>query len=266
MPFTLAHPAAALPLRSHLGRLGSASALAVGSMVPDLPYFLPLGIDGPESHSLLGILWFDLPVGVAAWLVYALLLRPFGLALLPVAVLRRLDDTAPRPRLSPSRAGRGRDSVTVGAATHVAWDSFTHAPGAAVDFFPLLRTPVPLFTGYTPEVYTLLQHASSLAGLLLLAGGPCAGTADAATPRGRPAPPLPLPPRLLAAAVIVLPTLATLVWVFSRPHERPGHGRLPHRPAVRGRGHLLRRLRLHHDDGGDGGRGPRRAAFAHEGR
>jgi uncharacterized protein DUF4184 len=214
MPFTLAHPAAALPLRSRLRSLGCASALAVGSMVPDLPYFLPLGIDGPESHSAAGILWFGLPAGLAAWLVYVFLVRPFALALLPVSILRRLDAPSSRPVVSRRALAAVAVSAVVGATTHVVWDSFTHASGAGVDIFPVLRTPVRLFDGYAPEVFTLLQHASSLAGLALLAVW-AVRWYRRTTPTGTPtATPLPLSLRTLAAAAVVLPTAATALLVL----------------------------------------------------
>ncbi|MSQ59664.1 MAG: DUF4184 family protein [Betaproteobacteria bacterium] len=40
MPFTIAHPAAALPLLRPLRGFGVLSALVIGSMTPDFPYFL----------------------------------------------------------------------------------------------------------------------------------------------------------------------------------------------------------------------------------
>ena len=51
MPFTGSHPAAVLPLM----RWGlMPSALVIGSMVPDLPYFLPVP-DLGNTHSLIGL-------------------------------------------------------------------------------------------------------------------------------------------------------------------------------------------------------------------
>jgi hypothetical protein len=166
MPFTLAHPAAVLPLRRGLGRLGIPSALVVGSMVPDLAYFFPLGVTGSQSHSGAGLLWFCLPVGIAALVVFDWLVGPFTVAMLPSAVSLRLD-----PRSVGFNAQRlltAGPAILVGAVTHVAWDSFTHSSGIAVQAFPALRAPVPLFPWYVPQVFTLLQHGSTLAGLALL--------------------------------------------------------------------------------------------------
>ncbi len=168
MPFTLAHPAAALPLRRPLGRLGSLPALAAGAMVPDLPYFLPLGVTGVPSHSLSGLVWFCLPAGLACWFVYELILRPFGRALVPATIARRLGASARGEASSATHVACAAASVLVGAMTHVAWDAFTHGSGAVVKVWAVLRVPVPVFDGYAPQVFTLLQHASTLVGLGLL--------------------------------------------------------------------------------------------------
>lgn len=168
MPFTLAHPAVALPLRRVLGRLGSPSALAVGSMIPDLAYFLPLGVSGAQSHSVRGLLWFCLPAGVVGWVAYKALVRPFVVQLLPDAVARRV-----RPgntvNCSPLAFLPVGVSVLLAAATHVVWDSFTHSTGFVVQALPVLRQPVHLVDWYQPHVFTVLQHGSTLAGLTALA-------------------------------------------------------------------------------------------------
>lgn len=95
MPFTLAHPAAVLPLHRRLRRRASLSALVVGSITPDLAYFLPLGVSGSQSHSALGLLVFCLPVGMLAWGVYLMVLRPFILGLIPRPLSQRMARRAP---------------------------------------------------------------------------------------------------------------------------------------------------------------------------
>jgi len=61
LPFTLAHPAAVLPLR----RTGLVfSALVVGSMAPDFPYFLSVSDAIRWGHSTRGVFLFCLPFGL----------------------------------------------------------------------------------------------------------------------------------------------------------------------------------------------------------
>jgi hypothetical protein len=62
MPFTASHVAAVLPLvRTPL----LPSALVVGSMVPDLPYFLPLPLTSYVTHSPVGVVSVDALMGLA---------------------------------------------------------------------------------------------------------------------------------------------------------------------------------------------------------
>jgi hypothetical protein len=92
MPFTLAHPAAAVPLRGCLGRFGVLSALVIGSMTPDCSYFLPWTVPRSETHSPSGLLWFCLPAGLLAYALFHIVLKGPLLALLPTQILGRLGD------------------------------------------------------------------------------------------------------------------------------------------------------------------------------
>lgn len=166
MPFTLAHPAAVLPLRRFAP--GALVALLVGSMVPDTPYFLPsrLGGWGWLTHSLRGSLLVDVPLGCAAVLFLCLLRRPLTVLLgtrTRELVRDSLDALAGTPRhwlLAPP-------AVLLGAWTHIGWDSFTHSTGWMVRRVPLLRAPVTAGP-YTTELCHVLQYLSSILGLWLL--------------------------------------------------------------------------------------------------
>ena len=69
MPYTLAHPAAVVPLHPVLkGRLRLA-ALVIGSTTPDYQYFLRLYTEGGFSHTLPELLLVCLPAGwLTLWL------------------------------------------------------------------------------------------------------------------------------------------------------------------------------------------------------
>jgi len=135
-------------------------------MIPDLVYFLPLGVSGSQSHGLLGIFLFCLPAGVLAWIVYRGVLRPFVLALGPRSVVHRMGASLSPWSFAELKAVSA--SVLVGAATHVVWDSFTHSTGFVVQALPALQVPVYLFEWYRPKVFTLLQHSSTFLGLTAL--------------------------------------------------------------------------------------------------
>lgn len=161
MPFTLSHPAAVLPLVGRMGTVGS--ALAVGSMMPDVPYFLSVGWARPLTHSLASVLWWSVPAGLVVWLAFQHLARRPALFLLPRALRERL---APAP--GPLRPLAVPISLAVGALTHLAWDLATHETG------PLLAGALGLDGGSAARTldrwsYRALQHGSTLGGALGIA-------------------------------------------------------------------------------------------------
>ncbi len=127
MPFTGSHPAAVLPL----GRTGLVpSALVIGSMIPDLPYFVALPVDARTTHTVVGALTTDVALGLAVFCLWQGLLAPAAIAAAPAGVRARLDQRLPvgiREHLQTSRgAASVAMSLAIGALTHVVWDSFTH--------------------------------------------------------------------------------------------------------------------------------------------
>src|SRR5262245_4745992 len=98
MPFTFAHPAAAVPLHRPFGRYGVVSALVIGSLSPDIAYFLPLSVAHADSHSPTGLLWFCLPVSLLSYVLFHTLLKGPLLGLLPDFALSRLQAHALRFR------------------------------------------------------------------------------------------------------------------------------------------------------------------------
>ncbi len=167
MPYPIAHPAAVLPLARPLGRYAVLPALVIGSIVPDLWYFVPLATRD-LSHSVEGLFVFSLPLGLTLyWLFHALLKAPL-VALLPAAAAARLAPLAV-PGL-PARPWRAvLLGLLLGAVTHLAWDSFTHEEGLIVQRFPALQGQLFAIGGYPLRVYQLLQHGSTLLGTAFVA-------------------------------------------------------------------------------------------------
>ena len=165
MPFTLSHPAAALPF---LSTPLLPAAVVVGTMAPDIPYYVPLFVPRDLSHSFLGLVTVDLALGVIGALLWWFVLRRPIIDLFPRVIGTRIPAVG---RLAWRRVGWGWPltvavlllSVLVGGATHLLWDSFTH-PGWVADHLALLRVQAgPLL------VEKWLQHASTVAGLVILA-------------------------------------------------------------------------------------------------
>jgi hypothetical protein len=169
VPLTIAHAVAAIPLRRPLGRLGVLAALVIGSITPDLPLFLPIPLSRNASHTALALLWFCLPAGVLSYLLYDLVLdRPLR-ALMPEGLQRRLTRVGREAR-PPVWTPAVLLSLLLGAATHSAWDSFTHGGSAGVGgWLPIIETRLFTISGYTAYVFSVLQHLSTTVGMIVLA-------------------------------------------------------------------------------------------------
>ena len=211
MPFTLAHPAAVLPLRNRVPRILPWSALVIGSMTPDFHYFL-LGLSRDNSHSLPGLFRFCLPVGMVAWLLFhTLMKRPLTL-LLPDSESSRLWHCArSSTRISIGSILAAGLAILVGASTHVIWDAFTHGDGWGVARLPELSGSIVILNGYNLTVFRVLQHGSTLVGLMLLARAYLPWRGDTAADPTTPT--LSRRVRLLALVlIVVLPAAAAFAY------------------------------------------------------
>lgn len=156
MPFTPAHVAAVLPL---VGKRRPTwvvpSALVIGSMVPDLLYFVPIRIDRDLSHSLTGVVTLDLALGLLVVALWRSVASPVVRDLAPGSIRGRI----PVPPPATLRAALWAVPCVVGGAlTHVGWDSFTHANGWVVERVPFLTEDHGL------PVFKLAQYGSGLLG------------------------------------------------------------------------------------------------------
>jgi hypothetical protein len=136
-------------------------------MAPDFAYFVSLGVGGNFTHTAWGVPVYCVPAGLIVYLVYCLLVRPALLAWLPHAVSARMPTDIQWTLRSPGAMATVLISLAVGALTHIIWDSFTHANTVVVDSLSWLRTVVALGE-YQIPVFKLLQHLSSLAGLVVI--------------------------------------------------------------------------------------------------
>jgi hypothetical protein len=161
MPFTLAHPIAIFPIwRGSSNRL-HLPGLILGSMVPDLEYFIALQPSGTIGHTPMGILAQGIPASMGLWLLICYGLATPFLALIPLPnvdlwLLREKANFRQRYHLI-NLGG----SIAIGAMTHIFWDSFTHPIGWFVIHFPVLQTKIGSL-----EIYKIFQYGGGILGLL----------------------------------------------------------------------------------------------------
>ena len=159
MPFTPSHAVAILPfVRTPL----PAAALVVGSMAPDLQYFVPLDLTRSASHSWPGILTIDMPIGIAALLLWVLLLRAPVLDYSPRWLRERV--TPPqRARSWIVYAGLVLAALALGILTHLLLDFPTHR-GWLSEHVTWMQGSVGPFT-----VIRILHFGASVLGAVIIA-------------------------------------------------------------------------------------------------
>lgn len=170
MPFTFTHPAIILPFTYLNRKWFSLTGLVIGSLTPDFEYFLRMKVKSNYSHTLWGMLWFDLPLGLILAFIFHNLVRDN---------LFKNSPTLFKSRLSKFRQFDWNYffkknwlivliSLLIGITSHLFWDSFTHSSGYFVVKNSLLRYNINLLGNEIP-VYKILQHGSSLIGGLIIA-------------------------------------------------------------------------------------------------
>lgn len=170
MPFTFSHPAIVLPLTFLPRQWFSLTGLVIGSLTPDFEYFLRMRIKSNYSHTIDGLFWFDLPLGLLLAFIFHNIVRDSFFDNLPTIL---------KSRFSVFRQfdwnGHFKKnwlvvtiSILIGAASHIFWDSFTHDHGYFVQTIPELQNSVG-FLGRQIPILKILQHSSTLLGGLVIA-------------------------------------------------------------------------------------------------
>lgn len=170
MPFTFSHPAIILPLTYLSRKWFSITGLVIGSIVPDFEYFLRMKVKSSYSHTLDGIFWFDLPLGLLLAFIYHNIVRNPLTDNLPIPLKSRLVNFQ-QFNWNNHFAKNWPIvilSLLIGAASHLIWDSFTHHNGFFVEQIPFLQHSINLYTINIP-ILKILQHASTLIGGITIA-------------------------------------------------------------------------------------------------
>lgn len=128
MPFTAAHPALVLPIKGKWPKYFSLTALVVGSMAPDFEFFIRFQHQRGPGHTLLGSLYFNLPlIFLAAALFHHIVKKPF-IYCLPEFLGKRFYDMAEDKWsvATPRNFFVFTYSALIGMLSHFTLDAFTH--------------------------------------------------------------------------------------------------------------------------------------------
>lgn len=225
MPFTVSHVAAVLPAYRPLSRRQLFSAAIIGSMVPDFGMLLPVTFARWQTHSLSALFTFCLPVGLCAYALLQLLIKPAVMQIAPDSAYRRLcAEQAVAPPQTISRWLYVALIIVLGAATHLIWDGFTHEDAGGVRMFPVLEDYGPEMAGHPLQLYRWLQYGSSVFGLIVVFAALwfwLRHAADAGATSVSASRRIDAPERLFWIVSYVLLPLLAMLWVVS--HLWLGH-------------------------------------------
>ena len=169
MPFTFSHPAVVLPLAYLPKKWVSMTGLIIGSLLPDFEYFIRMKILSIHSHELIGLLWFDLPLGLLSCFVFHNIVRESLLNNLPLFFKERLlvFNKFDWNEYFINHWKVVLASILIGAYSHILWDSFTHENAYFVTHIPWLETKV-FFLDKEIPIFKLVQHTSTLIGAFVI--------------------------------------------------------------------------------------------------
>jgi hypothetical protein len=195
-------------------------------MIPDWPLFVPLPPSYATTHSLPGLFTACLPLGFVGFMAFQAVMKQPLIALLPAPVRCRCAAIAtPSPAATVPAALSVALAVTIGAATRVIWDAFTHQGRWGTRLVPWLDTTVLTVAGHAVPGYKLMQYGSTAVGLPLLAA-----LAVVWLRRQAPAPLDSLPSLPLAVRVLAVPAAlgvpAILTWYFWATETAGAYDRL----------------------------------------
>lgn len=164
MPFTVSHAFFALPIRYIKPKYFSTTGLVLGSMSPDLEYFLHLEPYRSIGHTWQGLWLQALPLCILlAALFHYIVKKPLSKHLPSMWKLdARCYAMLQQEQLYSWRAWAVFIiSAVIGFMTHIFLDEFTHAHSAFRELLPWIWDSVLLGL----PLYKMLQYGASLIGL-----------------------------------------------------------------------------------------------------
>lgn len=166
MPFTFSHPAIVLPLKKILRDKVSLTGLCVGSLMPDFEYFIYMNIQSRIGHSMSGVWYFCLPLGLMICFIFHLIVKEPFISNLPHYFQKHLIELRESNWLQyfSNHWIIVCLSIIIGAYSHLFWDSFTHPN----KFFVTLLKLDTLLPFFNVPISNFLQHFSTLIGGLFI--------------------------------------------------------------------------------------------------
>jgi hypothetical protein len=170
MPFTPAHAAIVIPFLKINQRYVSATGLVIGSLAPDFEYFFKFSVDSNYSHTLLAILYFNIPVSMILALSFHNVVKRNLISNFPSFIQQKFLPLRP---FHFSEYLRKHPFVFIisaafGALSHIFWDAFTHNDAFFVRELSFYKDAFVPYRGARYPLWYALQHISTVVGLLVV--------------------------------------------------------------------------------------------------
>jgi hypothetical protein len=124
MPFTLVHPIATVPIWFGSKRKLHLASLTIGSMIPDVDYFIFLYPVKTIGHTFPGIFIQGIPYSIVLLLTIRYVMMRPCLALIPLQIARKFPPPKKYFPLQFFDLINIIASIAIGATTHLIWDDF----------------------------------------------------------------------------------------------------------------------------------------------
>lgn len=164
MPFTLVHPIATVPIWFGSKQKLHLASLTIGSMIPDVDYFLFLYPVKTIGHTFPGIFVQGVPYSIVLLLTIRYIMRRPFLALIPLQIARKFPLSK---KYFPPQVFDLINiivSIAIGATTHLIWDDFDRVSNSAiVKNSEFLKSTISLLHNYK-----LLLYCGGIVGLIFL--------------------------------------------------------------------------------------------------
>lgn len=169
MPLTFSHPALILPLTKLKPRYVSMTGLIIGSMAPDFEYFFRMEAHSQYSHTLLGVLYFDLPLTLFLSILFHQIIKGPLIANVPYYFKTRCSNLLNYSFFNYLKNNKIAFifSAIIGSCTHIFWDGFTYAGGFFIGIFPALSNKIDIGV-FSIGLYKFVQYGSTLIGGLII--------------------------------------------------------------------------------------------------
>ncbi|WP_162052602.1 DUF4184 family protein [Pontibacter pamirensis] len=170
MPFTFSHPAIVLPFKAIKPAWFSTTGLVVGSIAPDLVYFLKMGGSADFGHTLAGVIILDLPLSFLLAIAFHLWVRNILILHLPAPLDKKHSDYLNFDFLLYLKKHWLLFflSVAIGVFSHLFWDDFSKPDGFVYYFAPAFFSQKIHVGPLDMQLYTLIERTGSAVGLAFL--------------------------------------------------------------------------------------------------